>query len=730
MAFSDVFELIISHTLTSVLIVSGVYLIYLKRRELRAFGVGNFLLGLNQLLLFLIPIGDRSLAWNFINGILFSFGIIAYAFFFLRTYYAERTIIYWITYGGIGVVTFIVMYFTPQIYPELIIYNVILRSFIYVYYSPIAILSIFNHIQFLRKQSLFGKEHLNYDNKLIQIVIVGQILILLSAFLDLVYPFLHTLILTFAVSSSTYAYSKLYTESKTVVGFQYINEVEQKFLNSERKYRALTDFSPVGIALFEDDTLILANKKFHEYFNGKISLKTFSFSHFQNFMTEPDFQSLKHLSQSSDNNQFLKNQIELEINFPDAPSKNILANSKVINLGDRQSCQLIFVDITKEKHLEQERENERIQAMETETIAQMAGDIAHQFNNVLASILGNVEILKFGQKTNENEDVFHDLYEGIEQAKGMVTKFLTFSKGGAPIKRWESLEDIIHQTLKVMQSGSIYHYNLEFEDNLPKIQIDANQITQVLNQILINSHQAMPIGGNIQIRVHKQKLEQDSESDLLPGNYIKVQIIDSGFGIPEDQLSYIFTPRYTTKQNSQGMGLLISKSIIERHAGRLEIVSKEGEGTIVTFYLPISDEEDFHPFEDSSQMHFQKSLKILVMEDEPSIQKILTRIFMTLGHQATITTKGEELLSFYKLKPKSQKFDIIIMDLIIENGLGGKETIAELRKMDPSVKVLVSSGYSNDPIMANFREYGFDGILAKPYTISELEHKLHQIVDK
>ncbi|MCP4763645.1 MAG: PAS domain S-box protein, partial [archaeon] len=380
-------------------------------------------------------------------------------------------------------------------------------------------------------------------------------------------------------------------------------------------------------------------------------------------------------------------------------------------------------DITERKKINEER----ARSQKIESIGLLAGGIAHDYNNILVSILGNIQLLQLTHPNEEQNDLLKDLYSASIRASDLTKQLLTFSKGGAPIKKPESIKRIVEESMSFSMSGSKSKAEIFMEEPISAVNVDAGQINQVINNLLINACQAMPNGGNINIELREIEQKNNKYPNLSDGKYIEIIVADSGDGIQFEDQPKIFSPYFTTKSSGNGLGLATCYSIIKNHRGNITFESERGIGTTFYVYLPISYE--ILPLKEEKSIKFVGEGKILIIDDDKSIHRIFKLLLKRLNLQMESAYDGEEGLRKYKEYLNSgNKYSAIISDLTIPGGLGGKETIAELKKMDPNVKVIVSSGYSTDPIMAEYKKHGFDAVLSKPFTINALKDVLLDIL--
>ncbi|MBU0944779.1 MAG: PAS domain S-box protein [Proteobacteria bacterium] len=389
--------------------------------------------------------------------------------------------------------------------------------------------------------------------------------------------------------------------------------------------------------------------------------------------------------------------------------------------------QCIFRDVTQKNKMEEELHK----AQKIESLGVLAGGIAHDFNNLLTAILGNISLAKM--HTNSPERVINYLENterASQRAKGLTQQLLTFSKGGAPIKRTTTIGDLITDSTTFVLRGSNVNCIYDIAENLWPVDVDEGQLSQVTQNLAINASQAMTNGGSITIRARNKILNDGIIPSLPPGGYIEVQFEDKGCGIKEEHLSKIFDPYFTSKQSGSGLGLAISYSIIKNHDGLILVQSEVDIGTIFTIYLPACSKSTSQlSLSKDAPLHSPIRGHVLVMDDEKIVRDISVEILECLGCQTAVAANGHEAITLYmQAKENNTPFDVLIMDLTIPGSLGGLETLERLRILDSEVKALVSSGYANNPVMANYREYGFCGVVPKPFMVEELNKALSIIL--
>jgi PAS domain S-box-containing protein len=389
---------------------------------------------------------------------------------------------------------------------------------------------------------------------------------------------------------------------------------------------------------------------------------------------------------------------------------------------------LVFGDITDRLKLEEEL----LKGKKLESVGILAGGIAHDFNNILTAIMGNISLAKnFTDPDSRAHKRLEEADRATVRAKGLTHKLLTFSKGGAPVKKTASIEELIRESTSFILSGTSVKTEFSFDEDLWSVDIDTEQISQVVQNLCLNANQAMPGGGIISIRAANEDVLGDTTLPLVPGKYIKIYFKDSGVGISRNNIARIFDPYFTTKQTGSGLGLATVYSIIDNHEGFIAVESELDIGTTFIVYLPATEKEvESIVIDPDQQLEELKWFgRILVMDDEEIVREVAGEMLSYIGFEVDFALHGEEALEKYSQAQQNGKpYDTVIMDLTVPGGMGGGEAIKKLLEIDPEAKVIVSSGYSNNPIMANYKEYGFKGMVSKPFNIEEMENTLEDIL--
>ena len=378
---------------------------------------------------------------------------------------------------------------------------------------------------------------------------------------------------------------------------------------------------------------------------------------------------------------------------------------------------------------ERERmESELSRVQKLESLGLLAGGIAHDFNNLLGAIMGNISLAMLD--VDPENSAYQQLTKAERasfRAQELTRQLLTFSRGGAPVKKRITLPGIIAEAAGFSLRGSRVSHDLSIAADLWPVEADEGQLMQVFNNLLINADQAMPAGGIIRIAAGNITLGQDEVPSLAAGRYVTITVRDEGTGIPGDHLDKIFDPYFTTKQKGSGLGLAATYSIIRKHDGHITVASELGKGSVFHIYLPASEGEVAPP---PRQEKFVRGRgTILIMDDDEDMRKTTGDMLMRMGYTVDYAEEGTEAVAKYQqARGAGKPFAAVIMDLTIPGGMGGREAIGKLLEIDPAVRAIVSSGYSEDPVMADFRSYGFRGVAIKPYRIRELSEVVASVI--
>jgi PAS domain S-box-containing protein len=387
---------------------------------------------------------------------------------------------------------------------------------------------------------------------------------------------------------------------------------------------------------------------------------------------------------------------------------------------------VFFRDVTERKRIEEER----LTTSKLESLGTLAGGIAHDLNNILTVISGNIGLAQIEAPSDAGSllSFLSKAGQAAQHAAHLSSQLLTFSKGGAPIKRVSSISDLLAQAAEFSLYGSNLRADIDLAADLWKAEVDPGQIEQVINALVMNAREAMPHGGTVRISARNVKVDDDPLAVMPAGRYLKITVADRGTGVPEELTTKIFDPYFTTKPMGSGLGLAISYSIVKKHGGLLHLETSSPEGSTFAFYLPASASQATAADTAMAErvFHFNHQ-RILVMDDEAAIRDLTSQLLTTLGYEVTAVPDGLEAVRIYeRALRRGENFQAVILDATIRGGMGGLATIERLRNLDPHVTAIICSGYSDDAALSEFLAYGFRGALPKPFTRRELSDALQR----
>jgi PAS domain S-box-containing protein len=388
----------------------------------------------------------------------------------------------------------------------------------------------------------------------------------------------------------------------------------------------------------------------------------------------------------------------------------------------------VFRDITDTLRLE----HERSKAVRLESLGILAGGLAHDFNNILTGIVGNISLARLDARhTDEMGRHLEQAERACLRARGITAQLLTFSKGGAPVKKTASIHGLVEEMTTFALRGSKVAPMFDIPQELWKVCVDAAQVSQVVSNLVINAQQAMPEGGTLRVEMRNVAVPIDEirEGVRIPsGRYVTIGIVDHGVGIAKEHLCRIFDPYFTTKQNGSGLGLATSYSILTAHGGYITVESNEGVGTRFVVYLPAAQAVDSPGQRQPTVPRTARGGRALIMDDEETIRDVARGMFERLGYETVTSRHGAEAIErFEQALHAGRPFDIVVMDLTVPGGMGGKEALPYLKALDPQVRAIVASGYAGDAVVANFEEWGFSGMIPKPFVIGEIQDALVRV---
>ena len=392
---------------------------------------------------------------------------------------------------------------------------------------------------------------------------------------------------------------------------------------------------------------------------------------------------------------------------------------------------LVFRDIT----ARQRADAERRKAETLEQLGLLAGGIAHDFNNLLTAIIGNISLASLLLPPDaEMAERLDDAKNASLRARDLAQQLLTFARGGAPIKKAAAIGKLIQDTVSFSLRGSRNRSEFEFGEDLAPAEIDAGQISQVIANLVVNSDQAMPNGGTLHVSCENFCYDTSDAviPDLAPGDYVRIRIRDEGVGIPEKYMKRIFDPYFTTKAKGNGLGLATAYSIIKNHNGLMAVESQVHVGTTFTIYLPAAAPQEELPVEAPRKLTpaMSGTGRVLVVDDEDAIRDLVEFTLTRLGYEVSQAATALQGVEMYQEKLRAGKrFDVVILDLTLPGGMGGKEALKKLIEIDPTVNAIVSSGYATDATMSRYQDFGFRGVIAKPYEAAELGKIVYDVIE-
>jgi len=494
---------------------------------------------------------------------------------------------------------------------------------------------------------------------------------------------------------------------------------------SEERYRGLVESSNLGISLVGPDrTLLSANRRIKEWF-PQVRMGGSPVCHQLNGAalangTYDRCPVSRAFNDGRVHEIVLQGQIgESEVSLRVVATPVIGSDGRVVSVIET------IEDVTERLRIEAEL----AKGQKLESLGVLAGGIAHDFNNILTAILGNLSLINLELEPGSHLAVLIDKAEqATERARDLTLQLLTFSKGGAPILKTASIGGLVRQCAEFVLSGSSARPEFEIAEALRTVEIDEGQISQVINNLVINANQAMPTGGTIKIKGENVRLMSGSEIPLAPGDYVCIEVTDHGVGIPEENMPRIFDPFFTTKDGGNGLGLATSYAIVRRHGGHITARSQIGIGTTFSVYLPASSGVS-KPSLKSARCAFTGQGRILVVDDEATIRNLAGAVLRKAGYVVDAVATGETaVIEYARALRAGNRYDAVILDLTMPGGMGGQEVLSRLKELDPQVTAIVSSGYSNAPVLADFRSHGFAGCVAKPYRASDLAFAVAEVL--
>jgi PAS domain S-box-containing protein len=499
-------------------------------------------------------------------------------------------------------------------------------------------------------------------------------------------------------------------------------QVEQALKESTSQFQAFMDHVP-SMAIIKDDQLrpLFFNKEFLKHFPGeewlgKKPLEAFPLS-------------IAKTMEQADRHAIDKGLMVYEEQWTDKNGAACILETRKFAIRREDSppyLGAIITDITERKR----NEALLLNAQKLESLGLLAGGIAHDFNNLLGGLFGYVDMARSVSTPEEKDDCLANALAAMSRARDLTRQLLTFAKGGAPIKKAEIMDRLIEDSVLFALSGSTVGVHFKIPGDLWSCECDRNQISQVIDNIVINAVQAMPGGGNLDVEARNICLETGDHAMLSGGCYVRISIADNGMGIPKEYLPRVFDPFFTTKPKGHGLGLATSYSIVNRHSGCIEIDSAPGRGSTFHVILPAKQTSGSFAISSEQDHHYGQG-QFIVMDDEDIMRSIIGRVLNTFGYQVVLVENGHQAIdAFASALKEGTLIAGMIFDLTIPGAMGGREAIVEIRKLSATVPVFVTTGYADDPVIAKPEEFGFTGGIAKPFTIQELSQLLNRGLDR
>ena len=495
-------------------------------------------------------------------------------------------------------------------------------------------------------------------------------------------------------------------------------QAQEKLRQSEEKFSAAFKISPDSISMntFDDKIFLEVNESFTSmlgYSEQEVLGKT---ADSLGIWVDPadgarlasllgDYGSVKNL--------------EARMRCKDETVITVLISSRLVEIDGRACTLNISRDITER---EKDR-SERLKMQKLESLGLLAGGIAHDFNNILTGIMGNISLARMViDPAHEAHTSLAKSEKASLRAADLAKQLLVFAKGGQPIKKPVSLQGVVEEAASLALSGTTVKGVLDIPVPLHTVEVDEGQMNQSFHNIIVNAVHAMPAGGILTIRGENVRLEEGSLRGLGGGDHVMVAFTDEGCGISEKDQKKIFDPYFTTKPGGTGLGLASTHAIVNKHGGQIFVDSALAKGTTFTLYLPSTGRIQAAQNQQSDVVKFSRNEgHVLVMDDEEMVRDLACLMLRRTGYTVEACINGEEAVSLYhSAKTNGTPFSMVIMDLTIPGGMGGVEAAQCILTLDPEACLIVSSGYSEDPVMANYQAYGFSAAIAKPYTVTTI----------
>ena len=501
---------------------------------------------------------------------------------------------------------------------------------------------------------------------------------------------------------------------------------EEQLQESEQRLKMVIEQSPAAIEIYDlEGRLVGANRAWEKLWGANLTEKVNRF----NILENPDggrASLLPSIRQAYRGETISIPEYRWQGSDQDSPGKERWMSVHIYPLKNRDRVTNIVVSI-EEITAAKQAEEDQLKMHQLESIGTLAGGIAHDFNNILTGLFGNLNIAKAEIEPNHPAmEHLRDAQRSMERATRLTQQLLIFAKGGVPVREGVSIAGLVEEVVRFDLSGSNVKPVFDTAPDLWVAEVDKGQMQQVFSNLTINAKQAMPEGGHLFVTLTNRQVGEGEIAALKAGRYVKVSFRDEGVGIEQRHVARIFDPYFTTKRFGRGLGLAITYTILNKHGGNIAVESVPDSGSTFTVYLPVAPADCVIVAPPPGQAVTSRpgarlARRVLVMDDEEMICKVANRFLAKEGYLVDIAHEGKEaIVSYRQAMEHGRPFDLVIMDLTIPGGMGGREAIKRLLELDPKARVIVSSGYAEDPVLANYRQHGFCGIAPKPYTRESL----------
>ncbi|MCX7678599.1 MAG: PAS domain S-box protein [Spirochaetes bacterium] len=500
--------------------------------------------------------------------------------------------------------------------------------------------------------------------------------------------------------------------------------VENALRESEELFRNLIESMPLMISVVSDQKVMYVNKNFEKTLGyHRNELVGTNFDYYTIFV--PDFREMVQKTHARVALNESAKEFECIVHARDGRCLTVVCFPRCIAFRGKNVILDTFIDITERKALEERT----LKSQKLESLSILAGGIAHDFNNILTVIMGNITLSRINP--SDPEVIVQNLTaaeEAVNRARELTRQFLAFSRNTAPVKKLMPLDGIIKDATMFASSGSSIKVDLLISDDLWYAEIDDGQIGQALHTLIMRGIQVSPPNGTVVVRASNKVIGEGTVLPISPGNYVKILVKDFGMVISPENLSRVFDPYFTTGEASTSLGLAIAYSIITKHGGHIEVESSVDSGTTFTVYLPAVHDAHRASFEVVHAVRETKP-RVLLMDDDEAVIEIVTKFLSYLGYEFETARDGQEAITkFVQGRDELKPFDVVILDLAVTGGMGGRETLAVLKKIDPQVRAVLATGYLNDPVVLNYQDYGFADLIKKPFRLEELNRILHRVL--